>query len=784
MGFNNVQRGFGYRDEYIYNVKTGKFYLRTPGDNYKEVTLPGSPDIPEGGGSGGDGSGGDGGDNSGGGGDGGSNSGGGGNPGLETPDFSGSYQQASQQVNLGADVSGDIPAGTVFDVMVFSGQSNMVGRGTWNLVGNWPKSGTSYTMNYDMSGTGVQETTNSFRSAIDTSDGCMQTAFARVYGEAAQRRTLLVPAAKGGSTIADYQPGGTYFTMLTNAIGNAKSLCDAKGWVINSFTVHWHQGENDQYDNGVAGDIPRYMNALDNVQLELEDQHPGVIDNWFIHRVGTIIAEPAQAGWNILRAQSTLCAQQPDTYKIAHLGLAAMTNTLHYSQAGYNQWGEESAAIVNNSINNNIEVNMWTEDPSLSDVWGEKPEVLVTIKPDGTLTTFGAASLPGLPTDFTTDEDGNIASALNYTFPPSTFGSSELATSSIWSVAIAYGNFAGYARVVSGISANDWLYIDTGVKFNSDEAGRTTNSMSSLSFPDEAGVLFIYGDGTNLCIENHSDSSLGGAVLNNSVTYSGVGAITLTKLLDQLGGGASVSGIAISSTGKFAPYFGHLLFAPSRVDSSSYTDIFYQFNNDFIDLSGGTGAPLSYKENPTPAVYATSGALVASGPDQQGDIDHLKNWNFKMSDEFTLGMEFSVADGYVFSETDEPQSHSIWMAELSSTEGASCMFYSNLFNAVHTIRFRVNGITADVDIRNILENDGAGTKFTWVAQWLPTESTFNFYLNGLLVKSTTPTWGTLSLRNFPKIGIKDAQIAQEIQTDYSKVRVVTGSTPDPTTFLD
>lgn len=40
---NNAQRKLGYRDEYVYNVNTGKFYVRVPGDNYKEVTLPTPP---------------------------------------------------------------------------------------------------------------------------------------------------------------------------------------------------------------------------------------------------------------------------------------------------------------------------------------------------------------------------------------------------------------------------------------------------------------------------------------------------------------------------------------------------------------------------------------------------------------------------------------------------------------------------------------------------------------------------------------------------------------------
>ena len=37
---SNAQRKLGYRDEYVYNAKTQKFYVRIPGENYKEVTLP------------------------------------------------------------------------------------------------------------------------------------------------------------------------------------------------------------------------------------------------------------------------------------------------------------------------------------------------------------------------------------------------------------------------------------------------------------------------------------------------------------------------------------------------------------------------------------------------------------------------------------------------------------------------------------------------------------------------------------------------------------------------
>ena len=40
---NNAQRKLGYRDEYVYNIKTGKFYTREEGDNYREVTLPTPP---------------------------------------------------------------------------------------------------------------------------------------------------------------------------------------------------------------------------------------------------------------------------------------------------------------------------------------------------------------------------------------------------------------------------------------------------------------------------------------------------------------------------------------------------------------------------------------------------------------------------------------------------------------------------------------------------------------------------------------------------------------------
>ena len=34
---SNAQRKLGWRDEYIYNTVTGLWYIREPGDNYKEV---------------------------------------------------------------------------------------------------------------------------------------------------------------------------------------------------------------------------------------------------------------------------------------------------------------------------------------------------------------------------------------------------------------------------------------------------------------------------------------------------------------------------------------------------------------------------------------------------------------------------------------------------------------------------------------------------------------------------------------------------------------------------
>ena len=40
---SSAQRKLGYREHYVYNVKTKKFYERLPGENYREVTLPVDP---------------------------------------------------------------------------------------------------------------------------------------------------------------------------------------------------------------------------------------------------------------------------------------------------------------------------------------------------------------------------------------------------------------------------------------------------------------------------------------------------------------------------------------------------------------------------------------------------------------------------------------------------------------------------------------------------------------------------------------------------------------------
>ena len=34
---SNAQRKLGWRDEYVYNVHTGLWYVREPGENYRQV---------------------------------------------------------------------------------------------------------------------------------------------------------------------------------------------------------------------------------------------------------------------------------------------------------------------------------------------------------------------------------------------------------------------------------------------------------------------------------------------------------------------------------------------------------------------------------------------------------------------------------------------------------------------------------------------------------------------------------------------------------------------------
>lgn len=762
MRLNNVQRNAGYRDEYIYNIKTGKFYLRAQGDNYKEVTLPGNPDLPTDGGDGGD-----------------SNTG---NPILETPDFSGSYQQASQEENYGPDVTDSLAVGTVFDVMVFAGQSNMVGRGNWTGVGNWPKSGTSYTMNYDMSGIGVQETTNSFRSKLDSSNGSMQTAFARVYGETAQRRTLLVPAAKGGAKIEEFTSGQVYYSMLLQAVQDAKDLCQAKGWVVNSFTIHWHQGESDQYNLGYAGDIGKYMADLKSIQESIDSDVPNTVDYWVIHRVGidsgathnaAVTSGDANKAWNILRAQSAVAAQNPNKFKLGYLNCAKLGGGLHYTQAGYNQWGEESGVIVSNLINDNQELNMWDDDPSLTDVWGVKPEMICTIDSDGKIQQFGTSNLTW-PENPSTDADGNINAPLSVA-AEDTFAR-ELDDTTSFSIAMNYGSASsGYTRLVYG-NPSDWFRVDNNnnAKFNTDETGRTTISLTSLGMTDASGV-HIYSDGDgNLKAKNETTTSQNDSEIKSAsiaFTAGSGGSIEITSLLDQVVD-ISIGGFAISTQGNFADYFSWLMFAPSR-NVPVQTELFYKFDNSFIDLTNGVGAELT--QSGAAPVYASNGDL--NQKDTSTIITSNKSFSLKETDEWAFGFELSVPEDFAIDSENHRQPQ---LATTSSVVGASNTFIMalTLMGAYPMMRLRVDGKTNDVNVESIYTDDGAGTRFQYVAHYVPGSGQIDIYLDGTLTGSLENIAGFDTI--FYSTPCKNGEI---YTTNLHKTRVLIGSGINPATFL-
>jgi len=236
----------------------------------------------------------------------------------------------------------------VVDLIMFMGQSNMAGRGTAAQSPIVPVgAGYEFRAITDpnqlytiVEPFGVNENITGGINEPGMKTGSMVSSFVIEYNKLTGRPVVAVSAAKGGSSINEWQPGTAFLNDAINRFTTAKTWLLNNGYTIKNKFMVWCQGETDS-DNAMSEAVynPKITTMIDAMVAQ-------GIEKCYIVRIGNHRDDPTKYD-TIALAQTNLCK----TYKNAVLvstkfsSMAAdglMKDQFHYTQPGYNITGADA----------------------------------------------------------------------------------------------------------------------------------------------------------------------------------------------------------------------------------------------------------------------------------------------------------------------------------------------------------------------------------------------------------------------------------------------------------
>lgn len=245
------------------------------------------------------------------------------------------------------------------DLVMFMGQSNMAGRGAASDAPVVPK-GHGYEFRsisnpaklYDViEPFGVNENNSLAINEPDMKTGSLVSSFIIEYYKSTRVPIVGVSASKGGSSVNEWQPEGSYLNDAISRFKTARTyLLNNGGKVRNRFMV-WCQGETDG-DNGMSG-----IEYKTKFQTMMETMFDNGIEECFIIRIGNHRDLPMQYS-DIIKAQTEFCKEHENAILVSTkfdkmVAMGLMKDPFHYKQSAYNIVGEEAGRntafyIVNN----------------------------------------------------------------------------------------------------------------------------------------------------------------------------------------------------------------------------------------------------------------------------------------------------------------------------------------------------------------------------------------------------------------------------------------------------
>lgn len=240
-------------------------------------------------------------------------------------------------------------AGVIYDVFVVYGQSNAVGYA--NNTNGFPDVNDDALWYDYRDGTFKKLVRGIAYSSGNVSTGHAWAAFANEYIKLTGRRVIIIPCARGESSVADLSkpatPSNTTYDKMVASVNAALTAATAAGMQTGFKSILFHQGETDMIQGTVK---QTYQNALD--QLFRDMRTDMGLNKVFIYRVGNPQNRTEMSWYAMQTAQDYLCQSYEWMVMVYSQcgtftgGNGLLREGVHYTQDGYNVMGSGSAANV------------------------------------------------------------------------------------------------------------------------------------------------------------------------------------------------------------------------------------------------------------------------------------------------------------------------------------------------------------------------------------------------------------------------------------------------------
>lgn len=253
----------------------------------------------------------------------------------------------------------------MIDLFLFMGQSNMAGRGITNEI--WteeapeilPGAGYEFRaitdpnrLNEMSEPFGVKENTSDGINDGDMKTGSLVTAFTNAYYTHNGNIPVVgISASKGGSVIAQWQPGGAFLRDTLHRLTSCVNFLEQNAYHIRHKYVLWCQGESDG-DNGTPKEV--YLHGLEMLWSELKANG---VERMFLIGIGNCNIEGAYDRYKPMQAwQKEFVATHEDVVLVSTvyegmLKRGLMKDAFHYFQQGYNECGTDAGVRTAEYVN-------------------------------------------------------------------------------------------------------------------------------------------------------------------------------------------------------------------------------------------------------------------------------------------------------------------------------------------------------------------------------------------------------------------------------------------------